>query len=91
MISYIDEYKDRFGVEPISRVSPIAPSTYYEMKAVEGMLGLKYEDMMYEPSQEKYLTKAEYSRSLLSIQVARWSDSIPRDSSGCRIGSRRRI
>jgi transposase InsO family protein len=33
MISYIDEYKDRFGVEPICRVLPIAPSTYYEMKA----------------------------------------------------------
>jgi transposase InsO family protein len=33
MVSYIDEYKDRFGVEPICRVLPIAPSTYYEMKA----------------------------------------------------------
>ena len=29
MIAYIDQYKDRYGVEPICRVLPIAPSTYY--------------------------------------------------------------
>jgi putative transposase len=29
MIAYIDEHKDRYGVEPICRVLPIAPSTYY--------------------------------------------------------------
>jgi putative transposase len=29
MIAYIDRNKDRFGVEPICRVLPIAPSTYY--------------------------------------------------------------
>jgi putative transposase len=29
MIVYIDRHKDRFGVEPICRVLPIAPSTYY--------------------------------------------------------------
>jgi transposase-like protein len=28
MIAYIDQYKDRYGVEPICRVLPIAPSTY---------------------------------------------------------------
>ena len=33
MVRYIDVYRDRFGVEPICRVLPIAPSTYYEMKA----------------------------------------------------------
>ena len=33
MVSYIDDYRDCFGVEPICRVLPIAPSTYYEMKA----------------------------------------------------------
>jgi len=33
MVRYIDDYRDRFGVEPICRVLPIAPSTYYEMKA----------------------------------------------------------
>jgi hypothetical protein len=30
MIAYIDRHKDRFGVEPICRVLPIAPSTYYQ-------------------------------------------------------------
>jgi putative transposase len=29
MIAYIDANKDRFGVEPICRVLPIAPSTYH--------------------------------------------------------------
>jgi hypothetical protein len=29
MIAYLDRHKDRFGVEPICRVLPIAPSTYY--------------------------------------------------------------
>jgi transposase InsO family protein len=35
MVRYIDEHKDRFGVEPICKQLPIAPSTYYEMKARE--------------------------------------------------------
>jgi putative transposase len=30
MIAYIHEHKDRFGVEPICQVLPIAPSTYYQ-------------------------------------------------------------
>jgi putative transposase len=29
MIAYIHAHKDRYGVEPICRVLPIAPSTYY--------------------------------------------------------------
>jgi putative transposase len=29
MIAYIDQHRDRYGVEPICRVLPIAPSTYY--------------------------------------------------------------
>ena len=29
MIAFIDRHKDRFGVEPICRVLPIAPSTYH--------------------------------------------------------------
>lgn len=33
MIAYIDDHKDRYGVEPICAVLPIAPSTYYEHKA----------------------------------------------------------
>ena len=30
MISFIDEHRGVFGVEPICRLLPIAPSTYYE-------------------------------------------------------------
>ena len=33
LIAYIDDHKDRFGVEPICRLLPIAPSTYYAAKA----------------------------------------------------------
>jgi len=33
MVAYIDDYRDRFGIEPICKVLPIAPSTYYEHKA----------------------------------------------------------
>jgi hypothetical protein len=29
MVSYIDAHRDRFGVESIGRVLPIAPSTYH--------------------------------------------------------------
>jgi putative transposase len=32
MIAYIDEHRDRFGVEPICRVLPIAPSTYHDAR-----------------------------------------------------------
>jgi len=33
MIAYIDRNKHRFGVEPICKHLPIAPSTYYEVKS----------------------------------------------------------
>ena len=32
MVTYIDDHKDRFGVEPVCAVLPIAPSTYYANK-----------------------------------------------------------
>lgn len=35
MVGYIDDHKDRFGVEPICAQLPIAPSTYYEHKVRE--------------------------------------------------------
>jgi transposase InsO family protein len=35
MVSFIDDHRDDYGVEPICRVLPIAPSTYYERKARE--------------------------------------------------------
>ncbi len=33
MVSFIDEHRGAYGVEPICAVLPIAPSTYYEQKA----------------------------------------------------------
>lgn len=33
MIAFIDEHRDEYGVEPICRVLPIAPSTYWERMA----------------------------------------------------------
>jgi len=33
MVWFIDTYRGVYGVEPICRVLPIAPSTYYERKA----------------------------------------------------------
>ncbi len=33
MITYIEEHKEEFGVEPICNLLPIAPSTYYEARS----------------------------------------------------------
>ena len=33
MVAFADEHRKEYGVEPICRVLPIAPSTYYEQKA----------------------------------------------------------
>jgi len=35
MVQFIDEHRATYGVEPICRVLPIAPSTYYARKAVD--------------------------------------------------------
>jgi putative transposase len=35
MVGFIDEHRERFGVEPICAVLPIAPSLYCELKARE--------------------------------------------------------
>jgi putative transposase len=35
MVRYVDDHRVRFGVEPICKILPIAPSTYYEQKARE--------------------------------------------------------
>jgi transposase InsO family protein len=32
MVAFIDDHREKFGVEPICRVLPIAPSVYYESK-----------------------------------------------------------
>ena len=36
MKAFVDTHRDVYGVEPICRVVPIAPSSYYEHKAREG-------------------------------------------------------
>jgi hypothetical protein len=36
MKAFIDEHREVYGVEPICRVLPIAPSTYYEHPARRG-------------------------------------------------------
>jgi len=33
MVAFIDDHRETYGVEPICRVLPIAPSTYHEQKA----------------------------------------------------------
>jgi transposase InsO family protein len=35
MVAFIDDHREEYGVEPICRVLPIAPSTYYAHKALE--------------------------------------------------------
>jgi putative transposase len=35
MVSYIDDHRNRYGVEPICTVLPIAPSTYYAHKEAQ--------------------------------------------------------
>ena len=33
MVGFIDDHREQLGVEPICRVLPIAPSTYFKRKA----------------------------------------------------------
>jgi len=35
MIRYIDSHRQRFRGEPICKVLPIAPASYYQLKALE--------------------------------------------------------
>ena len=51
MVKYIDDRRDVYGVEPICKVLPIAPSTYYEAKAREDdylrvPARLRYDDIL---------------------------------------------
>ena len=36
MVDFVDEQRDGYGVEPIRKVLPIAPSTYYEQEGSAG-------------------------------------------------------
>jgi hypothetical protein len=38
MVRFIDAHRDAHGVEPICSVLPIAPSTYYEHRAIQGII-----------------------------------------------------
>ena len=40
MVSFIDDHRGLYGVEPISTVLPIAPATYYQHKARKADPGL---------------------------------------------------
>jgi len=46
MVTFVDEHRDEYGVEPICSVLPIAPSTYYEHRA-------RAEDPERRPDREK--------------------------------------
>ncbi len=46
MVSFVDEHRDEYGVEPMCSVLPIAPSTYYERRA-------RAEDPDRRPAREK--------------------------------------
>ncbi len=35
MVAFVDAHRERHGVEPICALVPIAPSTYYAVKAAE--------------------------------------------------------
>jgi putative transposase len=41
MVAFIDDHRQDYGVEPICKVLPIAPSTYYAHKAREGNPALR--------------------------------------------------
>jgi len=45
---------------PYAAGSSAIGADLFKPEAVEGMLGLKYKDVMYDPTQDKYLTKEEY-------------------------------
>ena len=45
---------------PYAAGSSAIGADLFKPEAVEGMLGLKYEDVMFDPTQDKYLTKEEY-------------------------------
>jgi len=62
MVSFIDEHRTTYGVEPICALLPIAPSTYYHHKACEA-------------DPDKRSTRAKHDEQL-SIEVQRvWEEN----------------
>ena len=42
MIAFIDDHREAHGVEPICKVLPIAPSTYYDHVDVDPKIGTRW-------------------------------------------------
>jgi len=62
MTTFIDEHREAYGVEPICKVLPIAPSTYYQKKAQES-----------EP--EKRATRAQRDEQLSARLQRVWEEN----------------
>ena len=62
MIRFIDEYRARFGVEPICKVLQLAPSTYHRHKQLER-----------EPERRSARAKTDEALALKITEV--WEDS----------------
>lgn len=89
MVSFIDQYRHVYGVEPICSVLPIAPSTYYRCKDLEQHPDKRsYRVKRYESLEPEVLRVYEENRSVYgarkiwkqlnreSIPVGRWSVEI---------------
>ena len=62
MVSFIDQYQGRYGVEPICNVLPIAPSTYYRSK-----------DLNRNPDKRSHRAKRD---EMLEVEVRRvWDEN----------------
>jgi hypothetical protein len=54
MISFIDEHRSVLGVEPICRLLPIAPSTYYEVIAKRTDVGRLSDRELRQANESRY-------------------------------------
>ena len=54
--------------------------------SLEGALGYKYEDVLYDPIQDKFLNKEEYLKTVKEDPGGLWLSSFRRARSGCRSG-----
>jgi hypothetical protein len=62
MINFIDDEKKKYGVEPICRILPIAPSTYYRIKDEQDKL-------------EKQSRRKQSDKHLMAQIKQIWQDS----------------
>ena len=73
MVALIDAHRDEYGVEPMCRELPIAPSTYYEHKARERDPGRL---------PERHRRDEELKPEILRMRVRRVQDLAPGESRG---------